>query len=110
VDGAREKARVLDEERIVDAELLPCDLELVLGRVLVRDEEARRVVRDLEQDHERHEGHRDDEHSRPEAAANHVGDHGRSLAVARTRTPLWRGALVRRVGYESVSPSLSSSA
>jgi hypothetical protein len=77
VDGAREKARVLDEERVVDAELLPCDLELVLGRVLVRDEEARRVVRDLEQDHERHEGHRDDEHSRPDDAADDVGDHGR---------------------------------
>jgi len=44
VQGAPEKAAVLDEEGIVDAELLARDLELVLGRVLIRDEEAGRVV------------------------------------------------------------------
>jgi hypothetical protein len=35
-----EEARLVDEERIVDAQLLPRRLELVLGRVLVADEEA----------------------------------------------------------------------
>jgi hypothetical protein len=57
---------VLDDERIVQAELVAGNLELVLGRILVRDDEAGRIGRDLEEDHVRHEAHDDDEQDRPQ--------------------------------------------
>jgi hypothetical protein len=69
-----QEASVLHEKRVVDAELLVRDFELMFGGVLVRHQKSGRIGGDLEEDHERHECHRDDQEQGPQQATNDVGE------------------------------------
>src|SRR5438270_13419584 len=73
-DEAVEEPGVLHDHRLVQPDEVTRALEARRGRALAAYL-ARGVLRDDEEDHERHQGDGDEEHGGPEDPANEVAQH-----------------------------------